>query len=91
MTGIDNRTEEVAASQSYTNIRMFRIGLATSDTEEEDLVSERDGWSEWASPATEEGDRLMDFSAVCFLFARGISDPLGEGYTLDLCCLTVCL
>ena len=50
----------------------------TSFNEEEDLLVERKGWSEWASPATDDGDRLMDFSAICFLFARGISDHLNN-------------
>ena len=66
-TGIENRTEEIAASQNYTNIRFFRVGKLTSDKQENDLIGERDGWTEWASPATDDGDMLMDFSAICFL------------------------
>ena len=77
-TGIENRTEEIAASQNYTNIRFFRVGKLTSDKQENDLIGERDGWTEWASPATDDGDMLMDFSAICFLYARGISDHLGN-------------
>ena len=50
----------------------------TSSQEEEDLLAEREGWSEWATPATDGGDKLMDFSAICFLFARGISNYLGN-------------
>ena len=57
---------------------MFRIQQMTSSKEENDLLEEEDGWQEWASPATDDGDRLMHFSAICFLFARGISNYLGN-------------
>ena len=76
--GIENRTEEIAASQNYTNIRFFRVATMTSDKEEHDLLDMRDGWTEWANPRTDSGNMLMDFSAIPFLFARGISEPLGN-------------
>ena len=79
--GIDNKTDEIEASQSYTNIRMFRIGSIPSGQPENDLISLRDYWDEWVDPTTDGwkyGKYLLDFSAICFLFARGMSDHLGN-------------
>jgi sialate O-acetylesterase len=74
MGQIFNATEEVAASAEYTNIRMYRINYLTSDTEQDDLISEI--WDSWSEP-TDVG-RLNSFSAICFLYARGISQKLSR-------------
>ena len=51
--GIENRTDEIEASQNYTNIRMFRVGQGPSFQPEDDLIFMRDGWTEWVDPTTE--------------------------------------
>ena len=79
--GIDNKTDEIEASQNYTNIRMFRVGETPSGQPEDDLIFLRDYWDEWVDPKTDGwkyGKYLLDFSAICFLFARGMSDHLGN-------------
>ena len=68
-SGIENRTDEIEASQNYTNIRMFRVGQGPSFQPEDDLIFMRDGWTEWVDPTTEGwkyGKFIMDFSAICF-------------------------
>ena len=60
---------------------MFRVGQGPSFQPEDDLIFTRDGWTEWVDPTTEGwkyGNFIMDFSAICFLFARGMSDHLGN-------------
>jgi sialate O-acetylesterase len=74
MGGIFNATEEIAASAEYTNIRMYNIASMTSDTEQEDLINL--SWDSWSDPSNT--GRLSGFSAVCFLFARSISDRIGK-------------
>ena len=79
--GIDNKTEEIEASQGYTNIKMFRIESTTSSQPENDILLQREYWTEWVDPTTEGwkfGKFLMDFSAICFLFAREMSEHLGN-------------
>ena len=50
MNSIFNATEEIADSASYTNIRMYKANLFTSEVEEDDLVG--GGWGGWYSPGT---------------------------------------
>ena len=80
MSDIYNATEEVANSASYTNIRMFQIYEQQSDEEEDDLVGGLGGqWDGWYTP--DNASRLKQFSAVCFLYARSMTDrlsPSGE-------------
>ena len=79
--GIDNKTEEIEASQGYTNIKMFRIESTTSSQPENDILLQREYWTEWVDPTTEGwkfGKFLFDFSAICFLFAREMSEHLGN-------------
>ena len=60
---------------------MIRIGELTSSQPEDDIISLRDLWTEWIDPTTDGwkyGKYLLDFSAICFLFARGMSDHLGN-------------
>ena len=60
---------------------MFRVGQMPSSEPEDDLISLREYWTEWADPTTDGfkyGKMLMDFSAICFLFARGMSEQLGN-------------
>ena len=60
---------------------MIRVGELTSSQLEDDIISLRDLWTEWVDPTTDGwkyGKYLLDFSAICFLFARGMSDHLGN-------------
>ena len=77
MSGIFNATEEVANSAGYTNIRMFAVDEQLSDMEEDDLIEGH--WDGWYTP--DDSAKLKQFSAVCFLFARSMTDrlsPAGE-------------
>ena len=77
MSSIFNATEEVANSAGYTNIRMFAISEQKSNTEQDDLTG--DHWDGWYMP--DNATILNTFSAVCFLFARSMTDrlsPAGE-------------
>ena len=73
MYAMYNGTEEIADSASYTNIRMYQANLETSPNEEDDLIG--GGWGGWYNAA--EASKLRTFSAVCFLFARQMTDRLG--------------
>ena len=72
MNNIFNATEEIANSATYTNIRMFKANLFTSEVEEDDLVG--GGWGGWYSP--DDPNYLGQFSAVCFLYARSLTDRM---------------
>jgi len=77
MANIFNATEEVANSASYTNIRMFAVSTQQSDVEENDLIGGH--WDGWYTP--DDASKLNQFSSVCFLFARSMTDrlsPAGE-------------
>lgn len=70
MGQIFNSSEEISNSAEYTNIRMYKVKHMTSEFEEDDLLEEDwDSWSDASDPA-----RLGGFSAVCFLFARTVSE-----------------
>ena len=69
---IFNSSDEIAHSASYSNIRMYQANVASSLNEEEDLIG--GGWGGWYTP--DETSKLRSFSAVCFLFARYLSDLL---------------
>ena len=73
MYAMYNGTEEIANSSSYTNIRMYQANLNTSTNEEDDLIG--GGWGGWYTP--DVTSKLRSFSAVCFLFARELTDKLG--------------
>ena len=73
MQSIFNATEEVANSASYTNIRFFVAGEQES-TEEQDDLPEGGKWDEWNTP--DAASKLNALSAVCFLFARSMTDRL---------------
>ena len=78
MQNIFNATEEVANSASYTNIRMVTANMQDSSEEQDDLI-EGARWDSWDTP--DLANRLNPFSAVCFLFARSMTDrlsPAGE-------------
>ena len=72
MNNIFNATEEIADSATYTNIRMYKANLFTSEVEEDDLVG--GGWGGWYSP--DDPNYLGQFSAVCFLYARSLTDRM---------------
>ena len=77
MNQIFDAEEEVANSAGYTNIRMFDVTTQQSDLEEDDLVGGH--WDGWYTP--DNAAQLNKFSAVCFLFARSMTDrlsPAGE-------------
>ena len=74
MDAIFNATEEVANSASYTNIRLFAIFEAQSDVEEDDWIGPHFGG--WFTPDVYDGAKLGQFSSVCFLFARSLTDRL---------------
>ena len=67
MRNINNATEEIAASASFTSIRFTVVKNAVSETEDPDadVLLEQP----WADPTAEE---LADMSAVCFLYARSL-------------------
>ena len=75
MVNIFNATEEIEASASYTNIRMYHVGHATAENPQDDIDSSED-WDGWYSAA--DSNQLKFFSAVCFLYARYMTDQLGD-------------
>ena len=75
MDSITNSDQEIADSVGYTNIRFYETYRNTADTEQEDLM-ENGGWTSWEDPTNQ--DKLAAFSAVCFLYAREISDRIGN-------------
>ena len=75
MASIFNSTEEIAASADYTNIRMYHVGRATADTPQDDINAPED-WDGWYSAA--DSEKLTYFSAICFLYARYMTDQLGD-------------
>lgn len=74
MSSILNATEEVAMSASYTNIRMFDVGNEVSDSPRDQIPS--NSWDSWADAS--DSDKLNQFSAICFLYARYMYDQLGD-------------
>jgi len=71
---IHNAEEEIGKTADYTTIRMYKLPYAISYEEEIDLNRTR--WKDgWANTARE--DRVVDFSAICLLFARTIIDYEG--------------
>ena len=60
---------------------MYRVGEMPSAQHEDDIISVRDQWTDWVDPTTDGwkyGKFIKDFSGICFLFARGMSDHLGN-------------
>ena len=87
--GSENRTEEVEDAQTYTNIRFYHLDAVAASEPQDDLVVVRSGWEKWNDPKSEwpegtewEGGHwaspLHDISAICFLYARELSDHLGN-------------
>ena len=87
--GTENHTEELEMAKAYNNIRMYRIDDQPNSQPQYDLQEIRNGWLSWNSPSSEwpegtewEGGHwprpLGDFSGICFLFARELSDHLGN-------------
>ena len=74
MNSIFNATEEVAMSASYNNIKMFKVGKQVSDTPTDQIPS--NSWDSWVDAS--DSDMLDQFSAVCFLYARDMTDMLGD-------------
>ena len=74
MSSIFNATEEIAMSTSYTNIKLFTVGRQTSDTPMDQIPS--NSWDRWVDAS--DSDKLGQFSAVCFLYARYMYDQLGD-------------
>ena len=84
--GIENSTDEMEIAKVYENIRMYRIDNQANPELQYELQEIRPGWLSWMSPSSEwpEGTDshrprpLADFSGICFLFARELSDHLGN-------------
>lgn len=72
MEGLVNATEELVASESYNNIHMLKVPVQWSKHGQEDISSV----GHWFKP--NDRSLLKDFSAVCFLYARYLSDQLKE-------------
>ena len=75
MDQITNAEEEIAASIDFTNIRFYRALKRSADEEQDDLVN-NGGWERWEDPTNQE--KLAEFSAVCFLYAREITQRIGN-------------
>ena len=71
MNQIMNADEEIANSIGFTNIRFYSIYHNTADSELDDIAPGT-AWSSWTDPTDQ--DQLALFSAVCFLYAREISE-----------------
>lgn len=80
MDQIANATEEIQNSASYSNIRFYKVGRATSDQEESDIVG---GSDKWFTP--DDATQLASFSAVCFLTARELTDLMGDDKRVRSC------
>jgi len=87
--GTENHTEELEMAKAYNNIRMYRIDDQPNSQPQYDIQEIRNGWLSWNTPSSEwpegtewEGGHwprpLGDFSGICFLFARELSDHLGN-------------
>ena len=72
MQSIFHAKAEVANSAGYSNIRMFAVTTQKSNVEEDDLIGGH--WDGWYTP--DNVTQLNKFSAVCFLFARSMTDRL---------------
>ena len=55
-------------------LRMYQAKRQISTEEQDDLV--RGGWGGWYTP--DDAEHLSQFSAICFLTARAITDILGN-------------
>ena len=73
MNQIVNSDQEIADSIGFTNIRFYQLTHNTADTEQDDILG---GWDAWEDPTNQ--DKLAQFSAVCFLYAREISERIGS-------------
>merc|ERR1711971_1007899 len=87
--GTENNTDEMEMAKAYDNIRMYRIDDQPNSQPQYDIQEIRNGWLSWNSPSSEwpegtewEGGHwprpIGDFSGICFLFARELSDHLGN-------------
>lgn len=70
---------KIASFSAYTNIKMFLVNHAISITPREDLKS---GWDKWYAP--NDIEKLSAFSAVCFLYAKELTDVMGPDYIFGL-------
>lgn len=61
-----NATEELEASKSYHNIRMFKVHITFSSIPKYDITLSK--INTWFNPMDQE--KLTHFSALCFLYAR---------------------
>ena len=75
MDQITNAEEEIAASIDFTNIRFYRALKRSADEEQDDLIN-NGGWERWEDSTNQE--KLAEFSAVCFLYAREITQRIGN-------------
>ena len=75
MIQIENADQEIADSAAFTNIRFYMISHNTADTEQDDVMA-NGGWDSWEDPTNQ--NKLATFSAVCFLYAREISQREGN-------------
>ena len=84
-SNMERRTKQIYSSKmiasfsSYTNIKMFLVNHAISTTPKDDIIS---GWNKWYGP--DNVGKLAEFSAVCFLYAKEVTDVLGSDYVFGL-------
>merc|ERR1712062_930369 len=63
MRGVTNRTEEVAKTAEYPNIRMYRNERMYNDTPQDDISEEY--FDVWAK--SDDADHVLLFSSICLL------------------------
>ena len=84
-----NSSQEISDAKRYSNIRMFKIATLHSGSEQDDLIDDPDNWKTWIS--SQETDKFREFSAICFLYAKYLSDIiLGRNHTFGLISSDVC-
>ena len=90
LSAVENGNEIVEEAKNFTNIRFYKFERATSEEPVDDIIEERLGWIRWNDGADEwpedtpwdkpghKKSPIADFSAICYLYAREISEHLGN-------------
>ena len=77
---ITNAKREMALSAHYNSIRFYKAFHNAAAAEQDDLMNSG-GWKSWENPSNQ--GKLAVFSAVCFLYAREISNKIGNKVRLN--------
>ena len=80
MGAVSNASAEIAAANNYPHIRLFTVGAATANAPGApplvDLRTVQQPWAVASNRTVAANGEFGDFSAVCFLFGKELSDRL---------------